>query len=228
MSPFKILGLDSAVESFGVFLVAGFLVVTGGNLFVDITADLPDWYASLIQEPISIAYFFILSIFGLLVTAAVTRGGTRDVVRKWWFRWFVLAPSKGGLSCGAIASGMLLGIGAGLFVVTRGSPVSELAETSRLFMWLGVYCIAIVYPVTLLMAYLIDVEQRHKVVIDVLGGVYVLLVIYSAFNLKEHLDWIGLMAEFAVIIVWAVIGRWIYKRPAKNAMQPTPNGAADV
>lgn len=222
MSPFKTLGFDSAAESFGVFLASGFLVVAGGSFFVDITAELPDWYANLVQEPISISYFFILSIFGLLAAFAVTRGGTRDIGQEWWFRWFILAPSKAGISCGAIASGMLLGIGVGLFLVTRGAPTSELAYTSKSFMWLGVYCLAVIWPVTLLMAYLIDVEQRHRFVIDVLGLLYVIFVIYSAFNLRAHLDWVGLMAQFAVLVVWAIIGRYLYRRPANKPLNSTP------
>ena len=210
-SPFQRLGLMSAAESFAVFLVSGFLLVVVGGCFVELTKDLPTWYVKLIEEPMSIAYFFILSIVSLLLAALFTWGGTRDITQSKLFEWFILAPSRAGISCGAIASGMLLGIGAGLFIVTRGAPESELVGVSTGFLALGLFCLAVAYPVAILMAYLIDPTRRHRLRIDILGVVYLAFVIYMGLNFSNHLDWIAVSAEFAVLIVWILAGQWLYK-----------------
>lgn len=112
-SAFEKISIGSAFENFLVFLIAGILAVVVGGCFVDLTIDLPEWYLSLIQEPISIGYFFILSILSLIITALVTLGGTKNHNEKWWFEKVVLAPGRAGISCGFIASGMLVGIGVG-------------------------------------------------------------------------------------------------------------------
>ncbi|WP_422413476.1 MULTISPECIES: hypothetical protein [unclassified Endozoicomonas] len=85
-STFEKTSIGSAFESLFVFLVAGMLLVVLGGCFVDLSGDLPGWYLNLIQEPISIGYFFILSILSLLATALVTWGGTKNHNEKWWFR----------------------------------------------------------------------------------------------------------------------------------------------
>lgn len=81
-SAFEKISIGSAFESFLVFLIAGILVVVVGGCFLDLTSDLPDWYLSLIQEPISIAYFFLLSILSLIATALITRGAQRTIMKS--------------------------------------------------------------------------------------------------------------------------------------------------
>lgn len=211
-SAFEKISIGSAFESFMVFLLAGILVVVIGGFFVDITGDLPDWYLSLIQEPISIAYFFILSIVSLIGAALVTWGGTKDHNEKWWFEKIFLAPSRAGISCGFIASGMLIGIGSGLFIVTLGAPESELSNTSVLFVALGVSCLAVVYPVSLLMLYLINKNTKHNIIIDVFGALYVALIIFAGYKFREHMGWVSVGACFAVLVVYAFVGRkWLRK-----------------
>lgn len=218
-SAFEKISIGSAFESSVVFFLAGTLVVVVGGCFVDLTGELPDWYLSLIQEPISISYFFILSIVSLIATALVTWGGTYDHNEKWWFEKIFLAPSRAGISCGFIASGMLIGIGAGLFIVTRGAPDSELANTSMLFIALGVYCLAVVYPVSLLMLYLINKNTKHNLTIDIFGALYVALIIFSGYKFRQHMDWVGVGACFAVLIVYAFVGRKWFRKTDNNACQ---------
>ncbi|MDP5460485.1 hypothetical protein [Alishewanella sp. SMS8] len=216
-SAFEKISIGPAFESFLVFLVLGILVVVVGGCFVDLTSDLPDWYLSLIQEPVSISYFFILSILSLLTTALVTWGGTKNHNDKWWFDNIVLATSRAGISCGFIASGMLVGIGAGLFIVTRGSPDSELANTSMGFVALGIYCLAVVYPVSLLMLYMINKNTKHNIFIDLLGALYITLVISASYKFREHMNWIVISACFAVLIICMFIDRnWLRKTDNKR------------
>lgn len=225
-SAFEKISIGSAFESFCVFMLSGFLVVALGGFFVDLTSDLPDWYLVLIQEPISIAYFFILSIVSLIVTAFSTWFGTKNHNGKWWFDKLLLAPCRAGISCGFIASGMLIGIGAGLFLVTRGAPDSELATTSIAFIALGVYCLAIAYPVSLLMLYLINQNTKHNLLIDLLGALYIALIIFSGYNFKEHMDWISVGACFALLVVYAFIGRrWLRKNDNKSSNTDVVNAA---
>ncbi|WP_422138100.1 hypothetical protein [Endozoicomonas sp. ALC020] len=215
-STFEKISIGSAFESLFVFLVAGMLLVVLGGCFVDLSGDLPGWYLNLIQEPISIGYFFILSILSLLATALVTWGGTKNHNEKWWFEKIFLAPCRAGISCGFIASGMLVGIGLGLFIVTRGVPDSELANTSLAFIALGVYCFAVAYPIALLMLYLINQDAKHNFVIDLFGALYIALVIFAGFMFKEYMDWVGLGACFAILIIYAFVGRiWLRKTDNK-------------
>ncbi|WP_320055762.1 hypothetical protein [Desulfuromonas thiophila] len=215
-SAFEKISIGSAFESFIVFFLAGILVVVIGDCFVDLTGDLPDYYLSLVQEPISINYFFILSIASLIFTALVTWGGTTDHNEKWWFEKILLAPSRAGISCGFIASGMLIGIGAGLFIVTLGAPESELANTSMLSMALGVYCLSVIYPVSILMLYLINKNTKHNLIIDIFGALYVWLIIFAGYKFQKHMDRVGVGAFFAVLIVYAFVGRkWLRKTDNK-------------
>ncbi|WP_422441838.1 MULTISPECIES: hypothetical protein [unclassified Endozoicomonas] len=127
-----------------------------------------------------------------------------------------MAPCRAGISCGFIASGMLVGIGLGLFIVTRGVPDSELANTSLAFIALGVYCFAVAYPIALLMLYLINQDAKHNFVIDLFGALYIALVIFAGFMFKEYMDWVGLGACFAILIIYAFVGRiWLRKTDNK-------------
>ncbi|WP_372740204.1 hypothetical protein [Neptunomonas sp.] len=225
-SAFEKISIDSAFESFLVFMVSGFLVVAVGGFFVDLSGELPDWYSGLIQEPISIAYFFILSIVSLLATAIATWGGTKNHNGKLWFEYIVLAPNRAGISCGFIASGMLIGIGLGLLLVTRGAPDSELASTAIAFVALGIYCLAVAYPVALLMLYLINHNTKHNIVIDIFGAVYVALVLFAGYKFKEHMDWVTVGAIFAIFIVYAFIGRkWLRTTDNKSSNADGVNAA---
>ncbi|MBW6391001.1 hypothetical protein [Billgrantia antri] len=215
---FEKISICSAFESFLVFLTSGFFVVIIGDCFIDLAGDLPDWYLSLIQEPISIAHFFLLSVGSLVVTAIVTWCGTKNHNEKWWFEKILLPPSRAGISCGFIASGMLIGIGSGLFIVTRGAPETELAHTSVVFISLGIYCLAIVYPVSLLMLYLINQEAKHSLVVDFLGAIYFVLMIFSGYKFREHVDVVSLGASFSVLIIYACFGRrWRIRNDKKAA-----------
>lgn len=107
---------------------------------------------------------------------------------------------------------MLIGIGAGLFMATRGAPDSELANTSVLFIALGVYCLALVYPVSLLMLYLINKNMKHNLTIDIFGALYIAIIVFAGLKFQEHMDWVGVTACFAVLIIYAFIGRkWLRK-----------------
>ncbi|WP_422413854.1 hypothetical protein [Endozoicomonas sp. ALB122] len=111
---------------------------------------------------------------------------------------------------------MLVGIGLGLFIVTRGVPDSELANTSLAFIALGVYCFAVAYPIALLMLYLINQDAKHNFVIDLFGALYIALVIFAGFMFKEYMDWVGLGACFAILIIYAFVGRiWLRKTDNK-------------
>ncbi|MCG3846670.1 hypothetical protein [Photobacterium damselae] len=225
-SAFEKISIGSAFENFFVFMLSGLLVVVIGGFFVDLTDDLPDWYLGLIQEPISIAYFFILSIVSLIATAIATWGGTKNHNEKWWFEKILLAPSRAGISCGFIASGMLIGIGAGLFLVTRGSPDSELATTSLGFVALGIYCLSVAYPVSVLMLYLINQNTKHNFIIDLFGAVYVALVLFAGYKFKEHMDWVIIGAIFAIFIVYAFISRkWLRATDNKSRNSNVVNAA---
>jgi len=221
-SAFEKISIGSAFESFLVFMVSGFLVATVGGFFVDLSGELPDWYLGLIQEPISIAYFFILSIVSLLATAIATWGGTKNHNGKWWFEYIMLAPNRAGLSCGFIASGMLIGIGLGLLLVTRGAPDSELASTSIAFVALGIYCLAVAYPVALLMLYLINENTKHNFVIDIFGTVYVALVLFAGYKFKEHMDWVTAGAIFATKII-KIIGQPCLIEETNVSLKPNVN-----
>ncbi len=213
-SAFEKIGIGSAFESFCVFLLSGFLVVSVGSIFVDLTSSaLPKWYFALIEEPISMAYFFILSILSLIASAIATKFGTKNRNGKWWFEKIILAPSRAGISCGFIASGMLIGIGGGLFIVTLGAPESsELVNMSIAFIALGVYCLAIAYPVSLFMLYLINQNTKHNLLIDLLGGLYIALVIFLGYRFKEYLDWVNVGAFFALLIIIAFFSRNLLKK----------------
>lgn len=225
-SAFEKISIGSAFEAFFVFMVSGFLVVVVGGFFIDLTDDLPDWYLGLVQEPISIAYFFILSIGSLIATAITTWGGTKNHNEKWWFEKILLATSRAGISCGFIASGMLIGIGAGLFLVTRGAPNSDLASTSIAFLALGIFCIAVAYPVSILMLYLINQNTKHNLIIDLLGALYIAFIIFAGYKFKEHMEWVGLGACFSVLIVYAFIGRkWLRKTDNKSRNTDVVNAA---
>lgn len=216
-SAFERISIGFSFENFLVFLVVGFLVIVIGRLFVDLTGDLPEWYLGLIQEPISIAYFFILSIVSLIGIALATCGGRRNHIGKWWFEKILLAPCRAGINCGFIASGMLIGIGVGLFLVTRGAPYSELAEISIAFLALGIFCLSVAYPVSLLMLYLINQNTKHNRIIDFFGALYVAFIIFAAFRFREHLDWVGLGIVLSVLIVYAFIDRkWLRNADDKS------------
>lgn len=217
---FEKIAICSAFESFLVFLVFGFFVVLIGRHFIDLTGDLPDWYLSLIQEPIAIIHFFLLSVGSLLMTAIVTWCGTKNHNEKWWFEKILLPPSRAGISCGFIASGMLIGIGSGLFTVTHGAPETELAHTSVMFIALGIYCLAVVYPVSLLMLYLINQDAKHNLVIDFSGALYIGLIIFAGFQFREHMSVISLGAGFSILIAYLCFGRrWVSRNYKKLGLE---------
>lgn len=112
--------------------------------------------------------------------------------------------------------------GLGLFIVTFGSPDSELAKISLVFVALGVYCLAVAYPVAILMLYLINQNTKHNIIIDVFGAFYVVLIIFAGYKFREHMDWVALGACFAVLIVYAFIGRRWLRKTDNNRLHSDP------
>lgn len=212
-SAFDKISFFPAIESFIVFSILGFCVVAGGGVFLDFKLSLPEWYLTLIQEPLSITYFYILCIGGLLATALITWGGTKNHNGKWWFDMILLAPSRAGISCGAIVSGMLMGLAAGLLVVSNISSSQYLQYTAYKFFFLSIYSLGILFPVMVLMLYLINHNTKYNLAINALGGLYIGFLIYAGINYKEHIEWIATGSCFAILIIYAFIGKqWLMKK----------------
>ncbi|MGH8451070.1 hypothetical protein [Pseudomonas sp.] len=219
-SAFDRVSLVSALENLVVFIMCGFLLIVGGSFAIDLSKSLPDWYSSLVQEPVSIAYFFILSLLGLVLTGLVTLGGSRDCSGKWWFEYLILAIGRAGISCGFIASGMLLGVGAGLFVITRGSAGSELSNNATQFMKLGVFCLSIAYAITVLMLNLINQRKDHNFKVDALGFFYLLALTAGWFYLDGDVDWKGVGCCLALLIFYCFVGRvWLREHAAERPVE---------
>ena len=216
-SAFDRVSLVSALENFAVFSVCGIFLIVGGSFFIDLNKSLPDWYASLVQEPVSIAYFFILSLLSLVLTGLVTMGGSRNCNGKWWFEYLILAIGRAGISCGFIASGMLLGVGIGLYLITRGSAGSELASNAVQFIKLGVFCLSVAYAITVLMLNLINQRKDHNFKVDLLGGCYILALIAGWFHFDGLVDWKGVGACLALLIFYCFVGRIWLREPVAKA-----------
>lgn len=187
-SAFEKIGIFSVIENFVFFLVLGCVVILFGNLFYDLSSDLPEGYLVFLQEPVAILCFFVMSIVGLIVIGFATKFGTVNLNDKWWFDRILMVPCRVGIGSGAIASGMILGIGLGLIALSEFSGNDQFDKDGRLFLALGISFLGMVYPVMVLMLYLINHDRQYALNIEALAGIYVLFVIYLLIKNGWHLD----------------------------------------
>jgi len=187
-SAFERIGIFSVIENFAFFLVVGCVVILFGSLFYDLSSDLPEGYLVFLQEPVAIICFFVMSIVGLIVIGFATKLGTVNLSDKWWFDRILMVPCRVGIGSGAIASGMILGIGLGLITLSYFTESDQFYTDGRLFLALGISFLGMVYPVMVLMLYLINDNRQHALIIEILAVVYVSSVTFLLFNNGWRLD----------------------------------------
>lgn len=112
------------VENIWVFTLYGFFVSIAMAVKSSFKSDLGD-LEKVMMEPFSVYTFAILSIFGLFALGITnhTVAKTADQMKaNWWVIKVLLPIANSGLSAGAIASGMMLGIAIGMSIYSKWEP----------------------------------------------------------------------------------------------------------
>lgn len=160
----ELIGIKANIEGFAVFSVFGFGLFSFGALFIDYHANLPDIFVKLIEEPISIFTFSLLYPIGLFLALLPTYFGSRSVqlepLPSSYLRFLAFPISRAGGSAGAVASGMLVGMGLGLMLVGKVTSDSSLFQYGWGFLAWGIFIIGLYVPFTLFFFYGFSAGQK--------------------------------------------------------------------
>jgi hypothetical protein len=178
-----------------------------GSFFIDLRADLPKAFESLITEPISINTFAFLIIVGMVLLAAVTGFGTKEIRDDSKAAHVALAFVRSGLSAGAIAAGSLVGTTFALLVITRGAQGSKLANTAEQFPLITLNLIALIYPMYLLAEVLLDPKDEKKLYIGVLTGTYIVIATASLFFAHNHMMLAAVVTLLFCVMAYGLLHR---------------------
>lgn len=204
--------IRNLLENFWVFAAYGIVIaivlgsMSSFNLDVEKVQDV-------MMEPFSIYSFSILSLVGLLALciANITTAKTGAQMRaSWWVRNIWVPIANAGLSTGSIITGMLFGLGIGMFGYSYVEP--EAFEVFKVLWAVAVYTLALLYPLVWMTRSLFDETKGQKKLSNYVGIFYCIsLAIILWFVDKEKFwNFIGIMTIFSFgfsLFLW-----WLRKR----------------
>ena len=172
------ISVATLVENIWVFTIYGFFVSIAIAIAVksSFKSDLGD-LEKVMMEPFSVYTFVILSIFGLFalgITNHTVAKSADQMKANWWVIKILLPIANSGLSAGAIASGMLLGIAIGMFIYSYWEPEAFLIV--RIALPLALYILALLYAIVWAKRSMFDETQNDKKISFYAGIVYCVLL----------------------------------------------------
>lgn len=199
-NPLSLVGIRGIAENFIVFAAFGAILIVFGGATLDLSGELPKTFAKTLQEPLALITFTTMTVASLaiLVTTGLIKG--EHALKHFLITRIVLAFSRTGLSAGAIATGMLCGIGAALWLITLGDKSSALASNARQFLGFSVLLSLILSPLILLHLYVLYPWKEKLLKIDAATVVYVLIVILCWINETYSSNFILIFAGLSVLL----------------------------
>lgn len=211
-NPLDLIGARGIKENFFVFFVFGISIVLFGGVAFDLTKDLPDKFVKIIQESFAINTFVILTCIGLVISALTgSLAGEKAIHHRFISKW-VLAFSRVGLSAGAIVSGMLLGIGVALWLITLGAKNGQLAAEAIRFIGLSFFFVLILLPLIIVHLYLLFPWSKRILWLDLLSFAYFLAIIPAFFLLENYIDWYSLGLQGATLVTFGFVMKKLEER----------------
>ncbi|HRD68499.1 MAG: hypothetical protein IPL51_15635 [Candidatus Competibacteraceae bacterium] len=176
-NPIELIGLRNIMESFFIFLFYGAIIILIGPFFgVDLTKDLPDQYSNLIQEPVSISMFALLSGIPLLLIFLIGILKGEKTIHHPLILKYVLPFPRTGLCAGAIIVGMLLGLGIMLWLITLGCKQGNLTSTAIQLIGLSGYFFLILLLFIILYLYLLYPWRKKIRILDIVSLSYLFMI----------------------------------------------------
>ncbi|MFC5739941.1 hypothetical protein [Dyella tabacisoli] len=182
----RAVGTTAALEATAVFFGYSLLLSLLTSWYgVDFCSKLPNDLYGLINAPLSLSLFGLLTLVGLLNLALFTGLGTRDLlgsatpVSK-FARYLSLPICRAAFSVGMTVVGALAGIGIGLHLV--GDSYCHLNDIGRRFTLLAFVTFSMVIPAWLLALLLLDVANRAHYWLGLLVILYLISLIAFVAN----------------------------------------------
>lgn len=206
-----LVGLRANAEGFLVFTGFGFLLLSVGALFLDYRSNLPDVFGKVMEEPISIFTFSLLYPCGLLLALIPTHFGSKavqlDPQPSAYLRFLAFPISRAGGSAGAVASGMLVGMGLGLMLVGKVSADHSLFQYGWGFFAWGVFILGLLIPITLFFFYAFSAGQKWILWLDTLCALYSGGALYVIYHFNNQYGWLTVASSMAILVAHASLSR---------------------
>jgi hypothetical protein len=207
LSQLEILGFSSLKESFFVFLAFGFAL---GLVAVILTAAGHDikGVESIVLEALALSVFSILSIFGLAGT--YVSSWARIPPRFSQILRFISLPSlRVGLTTGFIASGVTIGLGAAVFAVATVFGFSDLANSGRMVLVIGVFILFVVWPFFFISA---EMHNAKATWLTASAIIYIITVLYVLYSYERTAFW----QSFSISVVYLAFGAYLRVKRKNN------------
>lgn len=174
----EVIGAESLIKGFLVFLLYGISITTYINVAHGLDSELPETVIMTLEGPLSIYTFGWLTFVGLLLLSALSKCGRVEcnIENKKPFRifWVALPFCEAAIALGVVIGATLLGIALSAHFISMWNEAAD--KIYPMFYALSVFFVFVTYPVVYFTILTVSTEKKVERQLNWTVAAYVVLV----------------------------------------------------